>query len=188
MCELYPRLTYETCAPDVTCISLCRIKKAGSSGSKSACDWALDSAKDCLSMLIKMLIKLQSSCGQTTVRSFVPQHQRRDAVRLILPAINIPSQEFLSNGAYLRIQLLFESLDTVSVEFLPCISRLQKVPGTNFITQWDVLVHLLLTYYSVTLLKTILSCRFIYLLHLPNSHQWICLRLITSSQIPIVIL
>jgi hypothetical protein len=82
----------------------------------------------------------------------------------------------------------FESLDTVSVEFLPCISRLQKVPGTNFITQWDVLVHLLLTYYSVTLLKTILSCRFIYLLHLPNSHQWICLRLITSSQIPFVIL
>ena len=84
--------------------------------------------------------------------------------------------------------VIFESLDTVSVEFLSCISRLQKVPGTNFITQWDVLVHLLLTYYSVTLLKTILSCRFIYLLHLPNSHQWICLRLITSSQIPIVIL
>ena len=137
---------------------------------------------------IRLCIRLLIKAYQIAVRSFVPQHQRRDAVRLILPAINIPSQEFLSNGAYLRIQLFFESLDTVSVEFLPCISRLQKVPGTNFITQWDVLVHLLLTYYSVTLLKTILSCRFIYLLHLPNSHQWICLRLITSSQIPFVIL
>ena len=117
-------------------------------------------------------------------------HSNREGMLsgFFIPAINIPSQEFLSNGAYLRIQLFFESLDTVSDEFLPCISRLQKVPGTNFITQWDVLVHLLLTYYSVTLLKTILSCRFIYLLHLPNSHQWICLRLITSSQIPFVIL
>jgi len=31
-----------------------------------------------------------------------PQNQRRDVVRHVLPAINIPSQEFLSNGAYLR--------------------------------------------------------------------------------------
>lgn len=155
-------------------------KKPDPPAQKSAYDWTSDCASDRL-----------SNCGQairSTASPFFPQHQRRDAVRLILPAINIPSQEFLSNGAYLRIQLFFESLDIVSVEFLPCISRLQKVPGTNFITHWDVLVHLLLTYYSVTLLKTIRSCRFIYLLHLPNSHQWICLRLITSSQIPIVIL
>ena len=183
MCELYPRLAYETCAPDVTGIACWRIKKAGSSGSKVSMRSGI---RLCLG--IRLCIRLLIKAYQIAVRSFVPQHQRRDAVRLILPAINIPSQEFLSNGAYLRIQLFFESLDTVSDEFLPCISRLQKVPGTSFITQWDVLVHLLLTYDSVTLLKTILSCRFIYLLHLPNSHQWICLRLITSSQTPIVIL
>ena len=61
--------------------------------------------------------------------SLFAQQQRRDAVRLVLPAINIPSQEFLSNGAYLRIQLFFfERLDTVSVNFSPAFLVCRRYP------------------------------------------------------------
>ena len=80
------------------------------------------------------------------------RNKRRDAVWRISPAINIPSQEFLSNGSYLLIQF-FDTLHSFSflfqLLFPSCISRLQMVPGTPFITfHRDVLVHFSLNHES----------------------------------------
>ena len=63
------------------------------------------------------------------------KYKRRDAERLLYAFVsNIPSQEFLSNGLYLRVQLFSDSLQVSSALFPSCISRLQMVPGILFIT------------------------------------------------------
>ena len=149
-------------------------KKAGSVGLKAE-------------LYVKRL-RIRLPAGYYTETEIFIQQQRRDVVRFFYTCDQHPFSGILVQWCLPPYSVIFfwETGYCISW-FLSCISRLQKVPGTNFITL-DVLVLLLLTYYSVTLLKTILSCRFIYLLHLPNSHQWICLRLITSSQTPIVIL
>ena len=63
------------------------------------------------------------------------KYKRRDAERLLYAFVsNIPSQEFLSNGLYLRVQLFSDSLQVSCALFPSCISRLQMVPGILFIT------------------------------------------------------
>ncbi len=63
------------------------------------------------------------------------KYKRRDAERLLYAFVsNIPSQEFLSNGLYLRVKLFSDSLQVSSALFPSCISRLQMVPGILFIT------------------------------------------------------
>ena len=71
------------------------------------------------------------------------KYKRRDAERLLYAFVsNIPSQEFLSNGLYLRVKLFSDSLQVSSALFPSCISRLQMVPGILFITlSRDVLIH-----------------------------------------------
>ena len=76
-----------------------------------------------------------SNTAEIPQKSKKKKYKRRDAERLLYAFVsNIPSQEFLSNGLYLRVKLFSDSLQVSSALFPSCISRLQMVPGILFIT------------------------------------------------------
>ena len=91
------------------------------------------------------------------------KYKRRDAERLLYAFVsNIPSQEFLSNGLYLRVQLFSDSLQVSSALFPSCISRLQMVPGILFHhLNRDVLIHFSLKRYADPLIRQSGYYRFI---------------------------
>lgn len=77
-----------------------------------------------------------------------------------LPAINIPSQEFLSNGSYLRIQLFFDSpFFLIQLYFSPAFLVCRWYPELFSSLIWDVLVLLYIDSAAVHLRKSTDICR-----------------------------